>query len=68
MSRGNGLVAIAFTYGRQIGATLDRNAASGSLCRDARTILRLAASEAGVLDIPESSHRQKVAASSRKSS
>src|SRR5207237_7188347 len=50
---GNGPAAIAFTNGRQIGATLDRNGlrpARYFLTRDDRIIM---ASEMGVLPIPE---------------
>src|ERR1700730_6467285 len=49
----DGPAAIAFTNGRQIGATLDRNGlrpARYLLTRDERIIM---ASEMGVLDIPE---------------
>ena len=57
----DGPAAIAFTDGRQIGATLDRNG-----LRPARYIvtdddLVIMASEAGVLPIPEERDRQEVA-------
>ena len=57
----DGPAAIAFTDGRQIGATLDRNG-----LRPARYIvtdddLVVMASEVGVLPMPEDEHRQEVA-------
>ena len=58
----DGPAAMAFTNGRQIGATLDRNG-----LRPARFVVTdddyvVMASEVGVLDIPESQDRQEVAA------
>ncbi len=58
----DGPAAMAFTDGRQIGATLDRNG-----LRPARFVVTdddyiVMASEVGVLDIPESQDRQEVAA------
>ncbi|MGB9368586.1 MAG: glutamate synthase large subunit [Xanthobacteraceae bacterium] len=55
----DGPAAIAFTDGRQIGATLDRNGlrpARWLVTKDDRVIM---ASEAGVLPIPESDIKQK---------
>ena len=57
----DGPAAMAFTDGRQIGATLDRNG-----LRPARYIVTdddyiVMASEVGVLDIPETQDRQEVA-------
>ena len=61
----DGPAAIAFTDGRQIGATLDRNG-----LRPARYIVTdddhvIMASEAGVLPVPEETHRPQVAAAAR---
>ena len=61
----DGPAAIAFTDGRQIGATLDRNG-----LRPARYIvtdddLVIMASEAGVLPVPEEHDRQEVAPAAR---
>ena len=58
----DGPAAIAFTDGRQIGATLDRNG-----LRPARYIVTdddqlIMASEAGVLPVPEEKHHQQMAA------
>jgi glutamate synthase (NADPH/NADH) large chain len=58
----DGPAAMAFTDGRQIGATLDRNG-----LRPARYVVTdddyiVMASEVGVLDIPEQQDREKVAA------
>ena len=61
----DGPAAMAFTDGRQIGATLDRNGlrpARYIVTDDDRVIL---ASEAGVLAIPESKHRPEVAPAAR---
>ena len=58
----DGPAAIAFTDGRQIGATLDRNGlrpARYLVTSDDRIVM---ASEMGVLPIPEEEHRQEVAA------
>ncbi len=62
----DGPAAIAFTDGRQIGATLDRNGlrpARFCVTDDDRVIM---ASESGVLPIPEEKHRPQVAAAARK--
>ena len=61
----DGPAAIAFTDGRQIGATLDRNG-----LRPARFIITdddhvVMASEAGVLPVPEETHRPQVAPAAR---
>ena len=61
----DGPAAIAFTDGRQIGATLDRNG-----LRPARYLvtddgLVVLASEFGVLPIPEEKHRREVAPAAR---
>ena len=61
----DGPAAIAFTNGRQIGATLDRNGlrpARYFVTRDDRIIM---ASEMGVLPIPGEGHRHEVAAAAR---
>ena len=61
----DGPAAVAFTDGRQIGATLDRNGlrpARYIVTDDDRVIM---ASEAGVLPVPEEKHRQEVAAAAR---
>ena len=58
----DGPAAIAFTNGRQIGATLDRNGlrpARYFVTRDERIIM---ASEMGVLPIAEERHRAEMAA------
>ena len=58
----DGPAAVAFTDGRQIGATLDRNGlrpARYVVTDDDRVIL---ASEAGVFPVPEKNDRQEVAA------
>jgi glutamate synthase (NADPH/NADH) large chain len=57
----DGPAAIAFTDGKQIGATLDRNGlrpARYLVTDDDRVVM---ASEAGVLPIPGGEHRQEVA-------
>ncbi len=57
----DGPAAIAFTDGRQIGATLDRNGlrpARYLVTRDGRIVM---ASEMGVLPIPREGHRAEVA-------
>ena len=61
----DGPAAVAFTDGRQIGATLDRNG-----LRPARYLvtddgLCVMASEMGVLDIPRRENHQKVALATR---
>ena len=61
----DGPAAIAFTDGRQIGATLDRNG-----LRPARFVITdedhvIMASEVGVLPIPEETHRPQVAPAAR---
>ncbi len=61
----DGPAAIAFTDGKQIGATLDRNGlrpARYFVTRDDRIIM---ASEMGVLPIAGEGHRQEVAAAAR---
>ena len=61
----DGPAAVAFTDGRQIGATLDRNGlrpARYIVTDDDRVIM---ASEAGVLPVPEENDRQEVAAAAR---
>ena len=57
----DGPAAIAFTDGRQIGATLDRNG-----LRPARYVVTdddhvIMASEVGVLPVPEEKHRPQMA-------
>ena len=61
----DGPAAVAFTDGRQIGATLDRNGlrpARYIVTNDDRVIM---ASEAGVLPVPEENDRHEVAAAAR---
>ncbi len=61
----DGPAAIAFTDGRQIGATLDRNGlrpARYLVTDDDRVIM---ASEMGVLPVPEERHRHEVAPAAR---
>ena len=61
----DGPAAIAFTDGRQIGATLDRNGLRPArfCCTDDDHVIM--ASESGVLPIPEEQHHPQVAAAAR---
>jgi glutamate synthase (NADPH/NADH) large chain len=61
----DGPAAIAFTDGRQIGATLDRNGLRPARYFVTDDGLVVMASEMGVLPIPEDTHRQEMAASAR---
>ncbi len=57
----DGPAAVAFTDGRQIGATLDRNGLRPARYMVTDDDLVILASEAGALPIPENAHRQEVA-------
>ena len=61
----DGPAAMAFTDGRQIGATLDRNGLRPARYFVTDDDLVVMASETGVLPIPEKSHRAEVASPAR---
>ena len=61
----DGPAAVAFTDGRQIGATLDRNGLRPARYYVTDDDLVVLASEMGVLPVPEESHRLQVAPAAR---